>query len=188
MKVVLLKSVDNLGQAGQPVEVKPGYFRNFLEPRAMALRATPANMRLVESKKKKLESMVAKEMSDAEEIQQKLEGLKLTFKLRAGEAGRLFGSVTARDVMDEIKNVANVEVERRKIEMDNLKTLGEHPVRVRIYPGVAATINVDVERLVPEGEEEGATEEQPVEEEAPAPAAAWVEAPGGDPEDEEESE
>lgn len=153
MEVVLLKSVDNLGQAGEKVDVKRGYFRNFLEPRLMALAANEANLKLVESKKKQLEAMVARETKDAEKIKALLDGQKLEFKLRAGDRGQLFGSVTSRDVADAIKEKLNVEIERRRIDMENLRTLGDHPIRVRIYTGVTATLNAHIDRLIIEGEE-----------------------------------
>lgn len=155
MKIVLLRSVDNLGQAGEAVEVKPGYFRNFLEPRGMALRASAQNLRLVEQKRKKLEALVAREKEGAEKIQEALDGKELTFKLRAGERGQLFGSVTTRDVANAIKEEFNIEVERRRLDMENLKTLGDHQVRIRIYPGIAAHVTVKVQRLILEGEDTG---------------------------------
>lgn len=156
MKIVLLKSVDNLGQAGQAVEVRPGYFRNYLEPRGMALLATPQNLKLVDSKKKKLDALVAVELSDAKTIKERLDGIKLVYKLRAGDGGRLFGSVTAHDVLDAIKAQHNIELERRRVEMENLKTLGNHQVRVRVYPGVVASITVSIERQLTEAELEAA--------------------------------
>lgn len=169
MEVVLLKSVDNLGQAGEKVDVKRGYFRNFLEPRLMALVANEANLKLVESKKKQLEAMVARETKDAEKIKALLVGQKLEFKLRAGDRGQLFGSVTSRDVADAIKEKLNVEIERRRIDMENLRTLGDHPVRIRIYTGVTATLNAHIDRLIVEGEELEGLEAASA---AAAPAAA----------------
>lgn len=131
MKAVLLRSVDNLGQAGQAVDVKRGYFRNFLEPRGMALVATEQNIKMVESKKHKLDALVAREKSDAEQIRSVIDGIRLVFKLRAGDRGQLFGSITSRDVVDAIKSEHNIEIERRKVDMEILKTLGDHHVRVR---------------------------------------------------------
>jgi large subunit ribosomal protein L9 len=152
MKIVLLKSVDNLGQAGETVNVRDGYFRNFLEPRQMALRATPGNLRLVESRRRKLEALVALEKADAEKIKGIIDGQKLTFKLRAGDRGQVFGSVTSRDVVDAVKELHNIQLERRRVDMENIKSLGDHSVRVRVYPGVVATLTVTVERLLEEGE------------------------------------
>lgn len=162
MKIVLLKSVDNLGQAGEAANVRKGYYRNFLQPRGLALEATTGNLKLVESKKKKLQTLVANELKDAENIKSQIDGKKFTFKLRAGDRGQLFGSVTSRDVVDAVKEQANVELERRKVDMGNLKTLGDHAVRVRLYPGVTATLIATIEKLVVEGEPEE-TEEVPKE-------------------------
>jgi large subunit ribosomal protein L9 len=154
MKVVLLQSVDNLGQAGNAVEVKRGYFRNFLEPRSMALQATRTNLKLVENRRKKLDSLVAKEKGDAEQIKAILDGKSLTFELRAGDRGQLYGSVSSRDVVEAIKNELNVEIERRRIDMDILKSLGDHPVRIRVYPEITANLTVTIERLKVEGQED----------------------------------
>ena len=177
MQIVLLKSVDNLGQAGEKVDVKRGYFRNYLEPRLLALVANAQNLKLVESKKKKLEAMVAVEVSDAQKIKGMLEGQKLEFKLRAGDRGQLFGSVTSRDVVEAIKEKFNIEVERRKVDMENLKSLGDHAVRIRVYPGVVATINAHIDRLIVEGEELAALE-----------AVAAVVSPDAAADDEDENE
>lgn len=147
MKIVLLKSVDNLGQAGEEVAVKRGYFRNFLEPRGYALTATEKNVKYVQSRRRKLEALVAAETDSAEKIKAQLEGAKLVFQLRAGEKGQLFGSVTPHDIVARVKEEFNIEVERRKVEAPHIKSLGDHAVRIRIYPGVAATINVFVEPL-----------------------------------------
>lgn len=160
MKIVLLKSVDNLGQAGEEVSVKRGYFRNFLEPRGYALTATERNVKFVQSRRRKLEAMVAAETDSATKIKDRLEGAKLVFQLRAGEKGQLFGSVTAHDVVARIKEEFNIEVERRKVEAPHIKTLGDHAVRIRVYPGVAATINVHIEPLA--AEEEVTTDDEEI--------------------------
>lgn len=178
MKIVLLKSVDNLGQAGEAVEVKRGYFRNYLEPRRMALLATAGNLKLVESKKKKLQAIVAEETTDAQKIKAILDGTRLEFKLRAGERGQLFGSVTSRDVVDAIKEKYNIEIERRRVDMENLKTLGDHPVKIRVYPGVTAVLNAHIDRLLLEGEELAAAE----------PAAVAAEAVSYEDDDEEDED
>jgi large subunit ribosomal protein L9 len=152
MKIVLLQSVDNLGQAGDTVSVKDGYFRNFLEPRAMALRATAGNLRVVETRRKKLQALVAKELSSAEQIKIAIDGQTFTFQLRAGDRGQVFGSITTRDIVDAIKEKHNIEIERRRVDMENIKSLGKQSVKVRVYPGVVATLNVVVERLLEEGD------------------------------------
>lgn len=153
MKIVLLRSVDNLGQAGEAVDVKPGYFRNYLEPRGMALRATQQNLRLVEARRKKLEALVARERASALTIQEQLDNKQVVFKLRAGDRGQLYGSVNTRDLVDRIKEDFNIEIERRRVDMEILRTLGDHHAKIRIYPGVVAHMTVTIERLILEGEE-----------------------------------
>ncbi|MBI1292549.1 50S ribosomal protein L9 [bacterium] len=152
INIVLMKSVDNLGQAGDTVKVAPGYFRNFLEPRSLALRATAGNLKLVDSQRKRLEALVAKEKDSAERIKSVIDGQTFTFKLRAGDRGQLFGSINSRDLVDAIKETHNIEIERRRVDMASLKTLGAHSVRVRVYPGVTATLTAVVEKLAVEGE------------------------------------
>jgi len=158
INIVLTKSVDNLGQAGDSVKVAPGYFRNFLEPRQLALRATPGNLKLIESQRKRLEALVAREKESAEKIKTIIDGQSFTFKLRAGDRGQLFGSINSRDLVDAIKETHNIEIERRKVDMAALKTLGAHTVRVRVYPGVVATLTAVIEKLVAEGENVSETE------------------------------
>jgi large subunit ribosomal protein L9 len=160
INIVLMKSVDNLGQAGDTVKVAPGYFRNFLEPRYLALRATAGNLKVVESQRKRLESLVAKEKDSAEKIKAVLDGQTFTFQLRAGDRGQLFGSVSSRDLVDAIKETHNIEIERRRVDMPNLKTLGAHSVRIRVYPGVTAMLTALVERLMAEGDVSGNELEQ----------------------------
>lgn len=154
MKIVLMRSVDNLGQAGEVVTAKKGYYRNYLGPRGMALVASPANLKVAEAKKHKLNALVAAETTDAQGTKAKLDGGSIVFKMRANEKGQLFGSVTTREIVDTIKATFGVEVERRKIDADGMKTLGKHTVRVRIYPGITATLSASIERIKTAGEEE----------------------------------
>lgn len=113
INIVLTKSVDNLGQAGDSVKVAPGYFRNFLEPRQLALRATPGNLKLIESQRKRLEALVAREKESAEKIKTIIDGQSFTFKLRAGDRGQLFGSINSRDLVDAIKETHNIEIKHK---------------------------------------------------------------------------
>jgi len=146
--------------AGQIVDVKPGYFRNFLEPRGLALRETPGAVRLLASKKRKIEQILLKEKSQAEEARNVLTGIELTFTLKAGEKGRLFGSITNKNIAEALME-KGIEVDRHKIELpEAVKTLGRHVARVRLHTEVIAELPFTVER------EQGAAEQA-----APAPAA-----------------
>lgn len=174
MRVILFRSVDNLGSAGETVEVKRGYFRNFLGPRGFAREHTPANLSLVESSRKKLEAMVAHERSEANKSAEELNGIELTYELRANDKGQLFGSVTPIDVAKDLGERGH-QVDRRKIEFtEPIKTLGTYPVRIRLYPEVFAEISVKVERFLRPEEIEAIEEQRRRDEKAKAEAKAAV--------------
>lgn len=181
MKVVLFKSVDNLGSAGEVVDVKRGYFRNYLGPRGYAKLATSGNLTLVESQRKKIEAMVQRERTEAQVAAQDLTGVSVTFQLRANDRGQLFGSVTTQDIAKALDE-KGFKVDRRKIELsEHIKALGDYPVKIRLYPEVYAEIGVTVERLLRPDEVEAFEEAQrkaaKAEAKAQAPDAAEDEAP-----------
>ncbi|MEQ8820867.1 MAG: 50S ribosomal protein L9 [Sumerlaeia bacterium] len=147
MKVVLFKSVDNLGQAGELVDVKRGYYRNFLGPRGFAREASKANVALMEQQSKKLQAVVAREREEAKVRANDMDGIRLEFKHRANDNGQLFGSVTTTDVAAALAE-KGFDVDRRKIEIgENIRTLGEFPVKIRLYTEVYANLKVIVERF-----------------------------------------
>ncbi len=146
MKVVLLKDVPGLGRRGQVASVADGHARNYLMPRGLALEATPANLRKFEGEQEAARRRADREASEVELLAAKLEGLNLTVKAKAGEEGRLFGSVTGKDIAAGIKEVTGLDVDRRRIELDEpLKTLGSHRVTVRLSPKITREIGVKVE-------------------------------------------
>jgi len=174
MKVVLFRSVDNLGQAGEVVEVKPGYFRNFLGARGFAKVANRQNLALMESRRKKIEAEVAREKAQAESQKSEVDGTQLTFELRANDRGQLFGSVTTGDIAAALA-AKGMPVDRRKIEIgEPIKSLGEYHIRIRLYPEVYGDVVVTVERQLRPEEREAleAEEEARAKREAKAAAAA----------------
>ncbi|MCB2157000.1 50S ribosomal protein L9 [bacterium] len=176
MKVVLFKSVDNLGAAGEVVDVKRGYFRNYLGPRGYAKMATRGNLALVESQRKKIEAMVARERSEAQVAAQDMTGVALTFQLRANDRGQLFGSVTTTDIAKALHE-KGYEVDRRKIELsEHIKALGDFDVKIRLYPEVYAEVKVTVERLLRPDEIQALEEAEKKAAEAEAIAEASEEA------------
>jgi large subunit ribosomal protein L9 len=140
MQIILTQDVDNLGKAGELVSVRPGYGRNYLVPRGMAVTASVANKNRLDHEKALIERRVAKERASATEIATRINGMTLQFERMVGEDEKLFGSVTSRDIADQLKK-ANVEIDHRWIQLDqSVKALGKYEVPVRLAAGVIATL------------------------------------------------
>jgi large subunit ribosomal protein L9 len=145
MQVILMEKVANLGELGDVVKVKDGFARNFLIPEGKARRATPENLKEFEAKRAELEKAQAEILSKAQERGQKLEGLTIQITQKAGPDGRLFGSVTNYDIVEELKKQGH-EVERAMIRMPQgpLKQVGEYPLQVALHTDVTVTVKVAV--------------------------------------------
>lgn len=144
MKVILKENVDGLGLIGDVVNVKPGYARNYLLPKGFALQADSAGMKELEHQKRQLEFKRQKAAADAEALKARIESLSFAFVERAGEEGKLFGSVTNMDLEAKLQE-AGVEIDRRKIQLaEPIKTVGEHSVSIKLDAGVVAEITVAV--------------------------------------------
>ncbi|MDE2807773.1 MAG: 50S ribosomal protein L9 [Gemmatimonadota bacterium] len=142
MKVILLKDIETLGSAGEVVEVKNGYGRNFLIPRNEALIASAANMAQFESRRKQQETLAERDRRAAEALAKKLEAESITAQVKVGEEGRLFGSVTAQNIA-ELLDEKGYEVDRRAIHLeDPIRELGVYNVEVRLHPEVAAAVKL----------------------------------------------
>ena len=140
MHIILIQDVANLGKAGELVSVRPGYGRNFLLPRGYAVSASSENKQQLEHERKEIEKRVAKERAIAGSIAERLNGMTLQFERLVGEDEKLFGSVTNRDIADQLKK-ANVDIDHRWIELDQpIKALGKYEVQVRLQAGVIATL------------------------------------------------
>lgn len=147
MQVLLVKNVDQLGQAGEIKKVEDGYARNYLIPRGLAVLATPGAIRQAELRKKTQAHQQARALTEAQALAQLLDGMTLTFQARAGEGGRLYGSVTNAHIADALQKQIGRKVDRRKIELEEpLKQLGIHAVTIRLAPQAEAKITVIVER------------------------------------------
>jgi large subunit ribosomal protein L9 len=152
MKVILLERVERLGALGDVVQVKDGFARNFLLPRSKALRATSANLKVFESRRSELEVSNAKTRETASKSGTRLDGSSYVMIRQAGESGQLYGSVSGRDVADAV-NAEGGKVERAMVVLDRpIKTLGVHPIKVRLHPEVTITINVNIARSKDEAE------------------------------------
>ena len=145
MQVILMEKVANLGELGDVVKVKDGFARNFLIPEGKARRATPENLKAFESKRAELEKAQAEVLAKAQERGAKLDGLTIQITQKAGPDGRLFGSVTNYDVVEELKKQGH-EVERANIRMPQgpLKQVGDYPLQVALHTDVTVSITVSV--------------------------------------------
>ena len=142
MKVILLKDIETLGSAGEVVEVKNGYGRNFLIPRNEALVATAANMAQFESRRKQQETLSERDRRAAEALAKKLEAESITAQVKVGEEDRLFGSVTAQNIA-ELLDEKGYEIDRRAIQLeDPIRELGVYNVEVRLHPEVATAVKL----------------------------------------------
>lgn len=150
MQIILLERVENLGQMGDVVTVKPGYARNFLLPRQKALRATKENIAFFDTQKKVLEADNIKKREEAEKVAKKADGITAAIIRQASEAGQLYGSVTARDIADAI-TAKGVKVDRAQVRMDRAyKLLGLYPVKIALHPEVTVTATINIARSAEE--------------------------------------
>ena len=145
MKIILQQEVKKLGKKGDIVEVSEGYARNYLLPRKLAIPATAGNVNAAKQQKD-IEAHKAKRMLDEARLHAaQIAKLKVSVPVKTGEGGKLFGSVTSKDIADALKAQHGVDIDKRKIELkDALKTLGTYPVTIKLHPEIAAQIEVEV--------------------------------------------
>ena len=145
MKVLLLQDVDNLGYAGDVKNVANGFGRNYLIPQQLAVLATQGALKQAETIRKAAEMRRAQAKTDAEAIANQVGGLRLLFERRAGETGKLYGSVTSGDIADEILAKTGIEIDKRKVALpEPIRNLGEQEVTIKLMIDVSTTINVEV--------------------------------------------
>lgn len=147
MKVVLMKDMPKIGKKDQIVEVSDGYARNFLIPKGIATEATGAVLNEVKNREAAKAHKAAVELAEAKETAEKLDGVVVTIKVKGGsaESGKLFGSVTAKDIGDALEKEHGITVDRRKINLDEpIKKFGKYEIPVKLHSQVAGTVNVIV--------------------------------------------
>jgi len=143
MHVVLTEDLANVGKSGELVKVKPGFARNYLIPRGLAMVATKDNVARIEHQKKVAEAKASKVLKESQELATKLADVKLVLQRPVGEGDKLYGSVTSRDIEEALASKGFV-VDRRRILTEPLKSLGTHAVPVRLAATVTATLQVEV--------------------------------------------
>jgi len=144
IEVILREDIKTLGRAGELVRVKPGYARNYLLPQGLAYEATEGNKKRIAAESKARSARGQAEKAEAERVAAALGAVSLTLSGKAGEEGKLFGSITAQDIADALAREGQT-VDKRRIELDHpIKTLGHHTVAVRVHPEVHAEVRVSV--------------------------------------------
>ena len=152
MKVILLERVERLGALGDVVNVKDGFARNFLLPRAKALRANAANVKVFESQRVEIEGRNAKARDAAAKAGEKLDGASYVMIRQAGESGQLYGSVSGRDIAEAV-NAEGGKIDRAMVVLDKpIKTPGVHPVKIRLHAEVTLSVNINIARSPDEAE------------------------------------
>ena len=144
MKVILKEDMDTLGRAGDTVDVKDGYARNFLLPRRKAVKATPQNLRNLEFESERMKQELDKTKGEAERLADKIENLSFTISRQAGETEKLFGSVTSMDIARLLKE-EGLEIDRKKILLEEpIKSLGVYTIPIKLHPEVVKEITISI--------------------------------------------
>ena len=147
MKVILTQEVSGLGTPGDVVDVKDGYGRNYLLPQGFGIRWSKGAEKEVTNIKRARGAREIRDLGHANEVKAQLEGLKVTLQVRAGDGGRLFGSVTPVEIVDAVKAAGGPSLDRRRLELPgHIKSTGSYPVKVKLHPEVTATFDVNVNR------------------------------------------
>ncbi|MFA7572546.1 MAG: 50S ribosomal protein L9 [Lutispora sp.] len=145
MKVILLQDVKSLGKKDDIVNVSDGYARNFLFPKKLAAEATTGKLNEISDKKSAMQNRKKKELEDAKALAERIRNIELVIKTKAGVNGKLFGSITGKDIAELIKQKHKIEVDKKKIVLeDAIKSLGTQEVEIKVYPEVSAKIKVTV--------------------------------------------
>ncbi len=144
MKVILTADVKGQGKKGDLINASDGYAKNFLLAKGLAIVADKAAINDLEGKKSAAQYHKNQEELRARELAEQLEGKKVTFKAKSGENGKLFGSITAQDVANEIKQQLHLVVDKKKVQLESIKTLGTTEAVIKVYPGISAKVKVEV--------------------------------------------
>jgi large subunit ribosomal protein L9 len=148
MKVILLEDVKKLGKKGQQIEVADGYARNYLFPNKLAVSATAQSQAILQQQKETLLKQDQQARNDAEELKEKLAQIRLSFEMKAGVDGKLFGSISTKQIADELAKQHQITIDKRKfVAFEALNQLGTHLVKVDLYKGIIATITIDIKAI-----------------------------------------
>jgi large subunit ribosomal protein L9 len=145
MKVILLDNIKGVGKKDEVINASDGYARNYLLPKKLAVEANAENMSKLNNKKEAANYRKDVEKQNAEELAKKLKGIMLKIKVKAGENGKIFGGVTAKEISENLKSQYNFDIDKKKIELkETIKTLGSFNVSVKLFEGITASVRVEV--------------------------------------------
>jgi len=144
MKVLLLEDVKNVGRKGEVIEAKEGYAKNFLFKGKLGVEATAEVLKNVAEKKAKLAKQEAKAEEQAKKIAEEIKAKKIVIKIKAAENGKIFGAVTHKEISEELKKQLNYDIDKKKIEIDPIKSLGNYKAELKLFKGVKAELSIEV--------------------------------------------
>ncbi|PLT33244.1 50S ribosomal protein L9 [Bacillus sp. V5-8f] len=148
MKVIFLKDVKGKGKKGEVKNVSDGYAQNFLLKQGLAVEASNANMKALEAQQNKQKVVAAEELEQAKELKETLEKLTVELQAKAGEGGRLFGSITTKQIAEELQKKHKIKIDKRKMDLsEGIRTLGHTKFPVKLHPEVTATLTVHVKEI-----------------------------------------
>lgn len=144
MKVILREDIKNVGDMGQTVDVADGFGRNYLVPKGLAVEANLKNIKSLEHARRVIQEKAKKIKNEAQDLAGKISNMTLVIKAKAGEEGKLFGSVTTMDIAEQLKN-EGLEIDKKRISLDeSIKRIGTYPVKIKIHPEIVAEVSVQV--------------------------------------------
>ncbi len=145
MKVILLDNIKGVGKKDEVINASDGYARNFLFPKKLAIEANAENMSKLNNKKEANNYRKDLEKQEAQEIAKKLKGILLKMRVKAGENGKIFGGVTAKEISENLKTQYNMEIDKKKVDLkEPIKTIGSFQVNIKLYEGVVGTLKLEV--------------------------------------------
>ena len=147
MKVILTQDVKGKGKKGEIINVSDGYARNFLFPKGHAIEATASNLNDLKGKRESVEYQTEQDKQKATEIAEKFKEIEVVIETKAGDNGKLFGSITSKDVADALTAQHHIKLDRKKFVMDSIKTLGTHNVKVKLFQGITGELRVTVNKI-----------------------------------------
>ena len=145
MKVILLDNIKGVGKKDEVINASDGYARNYLLPKKLAVEANAENMNKLNNKKESANYKKDMEKQNAEELAKKIKGIMLKIKVKAGENGKIFGGVSAKDIAEAFEAQHNIKIDKKKVDLkETIKTLGVHTVPIKLFEGIIGNIKVDV--------------------------------------------